>query len=159
MVWADDLWVFARSRNELDKMVTEVREAWDQAGLQCRDGCRVWASEQQGGEVECGGWNVKVQESLKILGHDFGTTAGEDLQMAMARGWRAFWKAAPQLRNRSLSWDLRARQWVVKVAPALCWAASTWTWTSATCDVFTSTVHRMFRVMRGSRKHPDESIT
>lgn len=90
MVWADDLWVFARSRTELFKMVTEVRETWGQAGLLCRDGCRVWASEKKGEEVECGGWCVRVQESLKILGHDFGASADEDLQMAMARGWRAF---------------------------------------------------------------------
>mmetsp|Transcript_70157 Transcript_70157/g.227592 ORF Transcript_70157/g.227592 Transcript_70157/m.227592 type:complete len:128 (-) Transcript_70157:26-409(-) len=60
----------------------------------------------------------------------------------MARGWRVFWKAAPQLRNRSLSWELRARSWVVKVAPALSWAVATWTWSCGACDVFTAMVHR-----------------
>jgi hypothetical protein len=91
--FADDLLVFAASRSQLGKMITDLSSAVGAIGLELRMGkTKVLTNTDAAGYIEVKGSRIPIIELTEYLGRllSFKDTHDVEIDARIAKGWRKF---------------------------------------------------------------------
>jgi hypothetical protein len=162
--FADDVVLFATSRSDVRKMLTDLNKEAGKFGLKLHAGkTKVFVTNPAARQtpISCAGFDVAVLQgggSEKYLGRKLSVDDyhNAEFKNRLAMGWAAFFKLKEALCNRNVPIKDRIALFQSSVSPCVLYACGTWTMTSSMFRKLRSTQRRMFRWMIKSVPQADE---
>jgi hypothetical protein len=164
--FADDVLLFAHSRQDIVKMISHLSEAAAKYGLKLHVGkTNVLTNidnERRPDKLPVGeGWLkvLREDEAERYLGRKLCLNEhhAAELSHRFAAGWASFMKNKAALCNRSCSLRSRLRAFDAIVTPTVLYGASSWAMTTKMEQLLCSTRRRMLRYIVGVRRKQDET--
>ena len=147
--FADDVMLFATSKEQLRNMMYEFKKATEKVGL--KDPPR---QDEKVGEM-----SIEIltkNESVKYLGQRISFHQQETLEIKsrIRAAWATFHKYRQELTSKNYMLNHRLRLFDATVSPTLCYAAGTWTPSKEHERMIQSTQRKMLRlIIQTERKY------
>jgi hypothetical protein len=163
--FADDVLLFAHSKQDLAKMIAHLQSEAGKYGLKLNLGKTKILTNTPGAlrptSLEIGGISVQVLqdgEGERYLGRKLCLDSYHSIEISnrIAAGWAAFHKNKVALCNKSCRLAHRLRAFEAIVSPTVMYGASSWTMWADTEQLLSTTRRRMLRTIVGIRRLLDE---
>ena len=160
----DDVMLFATSKEQLQNMMYEFKDAAEKVGLRIHpDKTKVLSNQSTINSdtkkhIEVGDMSIEILtiESMKYLGQRISFHHQETLEInsRIRAAWATFHKYRQELTSKKYLLKLRLRLLDATVSPTLCYAAGTWTPSREHERMIQSTQHKMLRfIIQTKRKY------
>ena len=163
--FADDVMLFATSKEQIRKMMCEFKKAIEKVGLRIQpDKTKILSNQSTINSdtkkhVEVGEMNIEIltkSESVKYLGQRISFHQQETLEIKsrIRAAWATFHKYRQELTSKKYMLNHRLRFFDATVSPTLCYAAGTWTPSKEHERMIQSTQRKMLRlIIQTKRKY------
>ena len=163
--FADDVMLFATSKEQLRKMMYEFKKATEKVGLRIHpDKTKILSNQSTINSdtkrhIEVGEMSIEIltrNESGKYLGQRISFHQQETLEIKsrIRAAWATFHKYRQELTSKNYMLKHRPRLFDATVSPTLCYAAGTWTPNKEHERIIQSTQRKMLRlIIQTSRKY------
>ena len=154
--FADDVMLFAISKEQIRNMMCEFKDATDKMGLRIHaDQTKILRSSMNSDTkryIKIGEMSIEIlakNESVKYLGHRISFHQQETLEIKsrIRAAWTTFHKYRQELPSKKYMLKLRLRLFDATVSPTLCYAAGTWTPSREHERMIQSTQRKMLRLI------------
>ena len=136
--FADDVMLFATSKEQLRKMMYEFKKATEKVGLRIHpDKTKILSNQSTINSntkrhIKVGEMSIEIltkNESVKYLGQRISFHQQETLEIKsrIRAAWATFHKYRQELTSKNYMLKHRLRPFDATVSPTLCYAAGTWT--------------------------------
>ena len=136
--FADDVMLFATSKEQIQKMMNEFKKATEKVGLRIHpDKTKILINQSTINSntkryIKIGEMSIEIlakSESMKYLGQRISFHQQETLEIKcrIRAAWATFHKHRQELTSKKYMLKLRLRLFDSTVSPTLCYAAGTWT--------------------------------
>ena len=163
--FADDVMLFATSKEQIRNMMCEFKDATEKVGLRIHpDKTKILSNQSSMNSdtkryIEVGEMSFEIlakNESVKHLGQRISFHQRETLEIKsrIRAAWTTFHKYRQELTSEKYMLKLRLRLFDATVSPTLCYAAGTWTPSREHERMIQSTQRKMLRlVIKTKRKY------
>ena len=156
--FADDVMLFATSKEQLRKMMYEFKKATEKVGLRIHpDKTKILSNQSTINSntkrhIEVGEMSIEIltrNESVKYLGQRISFHQQETLEIKsrIRAAWATFHKYRQELTSKNYMLKHRLRLFDATVSPTLCYAAGTWTPNKEHERMIQSTQRKMLRLI------------
>ena len=161
--FADDVMLFATSKEQIRKMMCEFKKATDKVGLRIRPNKTKILSSTINSDtkkhLEVDGMSIAIltrNESVKYLGQRISFYHQETTQIKsrIRAAWATFHKYRQELTSKNYMLKHRLRLFDATVSPTVCYAAGTWAPNKEHERMIQSTQRKMLRlIIQTQRKY------
>ena len=163
--FADDVMLFATSKEQLRNMMYDFKKATEKVGLRIHpDKTKILSNQSTMNSdtkrfIKVGEMSIeilKMNESVKYLGQRISFHQQETLEIKsrIRAAWATFHKYRQELTSKNYMLKLRLRLFDATVSPTLCDAAGTWTPSQEHERMIQSTQRKMLRlIIQTKRKY------
>ena len=156
--FADDVMLFATSKEQIRNMMCEFKEATEKVGLRIHpDKTKILSNQSNMNSdtkryIKIGEMSIEIlakNESVKYLGQRISFHQQETLEIKnrIRAAWTTFHKYRQELTSKKYMLKLRLRLFDATVSPTLCYAAGTWTPNKEHERMIQSTQRKMLRLI------------
>ena len=163
--FADDVMLFATSKEQIQKMMNEFKKATEKVGLRIHpDKTKILSNQSTINSntkrhIEVGEMSIEIlskNESVKYLGQRISFHQQETLEIKsrIRAAWATFHKYRQELTSKNYMLKHRLRLFDATVSPTICYAAGTWTPNKDHERMIQSTQRKMLRlIIQTKRKY------
>ena len=162
--FADDVMLFATSKEQIRKMVCDFKKATEKVGLRIHpDKTKILSNpstinSNTKRHIEVGEMSIEIltrNESVKYLGQIISFHQQETLETKsrIRAAWATFHKYRQELTAKNYMLKHRLRLFDATVCPTICYAAGTWTPNKDHERMIQSTQRKMLRLVIQTRKY------
>ena len=163
--FADDVMLFATSKEQLRNMMYDFKKATEKVGLRIHpDKTKILSNQSNMNYdtkryIKVGEMSIEIltkNESVKYLGQRISFHQQETLEIKsrIRAAWAIFQKYRPELTSKKYMLNHRLRLFGATVSPTLCYAAGTWTPSKEHERMIQSTQRKMLRlIIQTKRKY------
>ena len=163
--FADDVMLFATSKEQIRNMTCEFKGATEKVGLRIHsDKTKILSNQSNMNSdtkryIKVGEMSIEIlakNESVKYLGQRISFHQQEILEIKsrIRAAWATFHKYRQELTSKKYMLKLRLRLFDATVSPTLCYAAGTWTPSREHERMIQSTQRKMLRlIIQTKRKY------
>ena len=163
--FADDVMLFATSKEQIRSMMCEFKDATEKVGLRIHpDKTKILSNQSNMNYdtkryIKIGEMSIEIlakSESMKYLGQRISFHQQETLviKSRIRAAWATFHKYRQELTSKKYMLKLRLRLFDATVSPTLCYAAGTWTPSREHERMIQSTQRKMLRlIIQTKRKY------
>ena len=163
--FADDVMLFATSKEQIRNMMCEFKDATEKVGLRIHpDKTKIPSNQSNMNSdtkryIKIGDMNIEIlarSECVKYLGQRISFYQQETLEIKsrIRAAWTTFRKYRQELTSKKYMFKLRLRLFDATVSPTLCCAAGTWTPSREHERMIQSTQRKMLRlIIQTKRKY------
>ena len=160
--FADDVMLFATSKEQIRKMMSEFKKATEKVGLRKDEDSQQPEHHQLGHKkkhLEVGDMSIEIltrNESVKYLGQriSFYQQETTEIKSQIRAAWATFHKYRQELTSKNYMPKHRLRLFAATVSPTVCYAAGTWAPNKEHERVIQSTQRKMLRlIIQTKRKY------
>ena len=163
--FADDVMLFATSKEQLRKMMYEFKKATEKVGLRIHpDKTKILSNQSTINSnttrhIKVGEMSIEIltkNERVKYLGQRISFHQQETLEIKsrIRAAWTTFHKYRQELTSKKYMLKLRLRLFDATVSPTLCYAAGTWAPSREHEIMIQSTQRKMLRlIIQTKRKY------
>ena len=163
--FADDVMLFATSKEQIRSMMCEFKDATEKVGLRIHpDKTKILSNQSNMNYdtkryIKIGEMSIEIlakSESMKYLGQRISFHQQETLEIKsrIRAAWATFHKYRQELTSKKYMLKLRLRLFDATVSPTLCYAAGTWTPSREHERMIQSTQRKMLRlIIQTKRKY------
>ena len=156
--FADDVMLFATSKEQIRNMMCEFKKATEKVGLTIHPNkTKILSNESSMNSdtkryIKIGDMNIEIlakNESVKYLGQRISFHQQETLEIKcrIRAAWATFHKYRQELTSKKYLLNCRLRLFEATVSPTLCYAAGTWTLSKEHERMIQSTQRKMLRLI------------
>ena len=160
--FADDVMLFATSKEQIRKMMCEFKKATEKVGLRIHpDKTKILSNQStinsDKKHIEVGKMSIEMltrNESVKYLGQRISFHQQETLEIKsrIRAVWAIFHKYRQELTSKNYILRHRLRLFNATVSPTICYAAATWTPNKEHERMIQSTQRKMLRLIIQTKK-------
>ena len=155
MRFADDVFLFASSKEQLQKRLCDFKRSTEKVGLRIHPGKTKILSNQSSNireEIEIDDIKVKIwtsEENTKYLGQmmTFQQQETTEIRNRIRAAWATFHKCRQELASRTYRFKHRLRLFDAVISPTMSYASGTWTLTQEHERMIQSTQRKMLRLI------------
>ena len=155
MRFADDVLLFASSKEQLQKMLCEFKRSTEKVGLRIHpEKTKILSNQSSDTRKEIGVDNIKVEiltrgESARYLGQMiiFQQQETTEIRNRIRAAWATFHKYRQGLTSKNYMLKHRLRLFDAAITPTICYASGTWTPTKEHERMIQSTQRKMIRLI------------
>ena len=163
--FADDVMLFATSKEQMRNMIYEFKKATEKVGLKIHpDKTKILSNQSTINSdtkkhIEVDDMSIEIltrNESVKYLGQRISFHQQEtlDIKCRIRAAWATFHKYREELTSKNYMLNHRLCLFDATVSPTLCYAAGTWTPSKEHEIMIQSTQHKMLRlIIQTKRKY------
>ena len=153
--FADDVLLFATSKEQLQKMLYEFKRSTEKAGLRIHPGKTKILSNQSSDtkkEIEVDDIEIEILtrgESVRYLGQTFTFLQQEktEIKNRIRAAWATFHKYRQELTSQKYMLKYRVQLFDAAITPTICFASGTWAPTKEHERMIQSTQRKMLRLI------------